>query len=88
MTSWDAFTGENFRRGGFLPQDKRYERAREFLAATRELWDSWRGDEIVADDASGTFVADPDAGRFAVHSDAVRHRGPLQGARAARRAAR
>ena len=33
VTSWDAFTGENFRRGGFLPQEQRYERAREFLAA-------------------------------------------------------
>jgi FMN-dependent oxidoreductase (nitrilotriacetate monooxygenase family) len=69
VTSWDAFTGENFRRGGFLPQDKRYDRAREFLAATRVLFDSWRGDEVVADTASGTFLADPDAGRFTVHSD-------------------
>ena len=31
VTSWDAFTGENFRRGGFLPQDERYARAEEFL---------------------------------------------------------
>ena len=69
VTSWDAFTGENFRRGGFLSQDKRYDRAREFLAATRVLFDSWRGDEVVADQASGTFLADPDAGRFAVHSE-------------------
>ena len=56
MTSWDAFTGENFRRGGFLPQDQRYDRAREFLAATRELFDSWRGDEVVADKDSGAFL--------------------------------
>src|SRR5690349_2762564 len=69
VTSWDAFTGENFRRGGFLPQEKRYDRAREFLAATRVLFDAWRGDEIVADAASGTFLADPDAGRFAVTSE-------------------
>jgi alkanesulfonate monooxygenase SsuD/methylene tetrahydromethanopterin reductase-like flavin-dependent oxidoreductase (luciferase family) len=34
-----------------------------------ELFDSWRGDEVVADRASGTFLGDPDAGRFA-HSDA------------------
>ena len=27
VTSWDAFTGENFRRGGFLPQEERYSRA-------------------------------------------------------------
>ena len=46
VTSWDAFTGENFRRGGFLPQDARYARARAFLQTTCELFDSWRGDEI------------------------------------------
>ena len=53
VTSWDAFTGENFRRGGFLPQEDRYERARTFLETTWELFDSWRGDEIIADKASG-----------------------------------
>src|SRR6185503_18734161 len=61
VTSWDEFTGENFRRGGFLPQEKRYLRAKEFLAATWELFDSWQGDEIVADAGSGTFLSDPDA---------------------------
>jgi FMN-dependent oxidoreductase (nitrilotriacetate monooxygenase family) len=69
VTSWDAFTGENFRRGGFLPQDARYERAQTFLQTTFELFDSWRGDEIVADQDSGVFLADTDAGQFA-HSDA------------------
>jgi FMN-dependent oxidoreductase (nitrilotriacetate monooxygenase family) len=67
VTSWDAFTGENFRRGGFLAQDQRYERARTFLATAGELFDSWRGDEIVADQESGVFLADPRAGRFAHH---------------------
>jgi FMN-dependent oxidoreductase (nitrilotriacetate monooxygenase family) len=69
VTSWDAFTGENFRRGGFLPQDQRYDRARSFLTTAVELFDSWRGDEIVADQQSGTFLADLQAGRFA-HQDA------------------
>jgi FMN-dependent oxidoreductase (nitrilotriacetate monooxygenase family) len=67
VTSWDAFTGENFRRGGFLPQDQRYERARAFLAATQQLLGSWRGDEIIADKESGVFLADPGAGSFARH---------------------
>jgi FMN-dependent oxidoreductase (nitrilotriacetate monooxygenase family) len=67
VTSWDAFTGENFRRGGFLPQDQRYERARTFLRTTWELFDSWRGDEIVADKATGTFLAGPRPGRFEHH---------------------
>ncbi|MFD4570716.1 NtaA/DmoA family FMN-dependent monooxygenase [Streptomyces sp. NPDC058417] len=64
VTSWDAFTGENFRRGGFLPQDERYSRAKEFLATTHELFDSWRGDEILADQATGTFLTDAKAGAF------------------------
>ncbi|MGW0581118.1 NtaA/DmoA family FMN-dependent monooxygenase [Streptomyces sp. NPDC002920] len=64
VTSWDAFTGENFRRGGYLPQDERYSRAKEFLATTQELFDSWRGDEILADQATGVFLRDAKAGAF------------------------
>jgi FMN-dependent oxidoreductase (nitrilotriacetate monooxygenase family) len=67
VTSWDAFTGENFRRGGFLEQDQRYERARTFLATTWELFDSWSGGEIIADKDTGVFLADPRAGSFAHH---------------------
>src|ERR1700678_1956636 len=69
VTSWDAFTGENFRRGGFLPQEARYERARTFMETTWELFDSWRGDEIIADKESGLFLTGADAGRFE-HRDA------------------
>jgi FMN-dependent oxidoreductase (nitrilotriacetate monooxygenase family) len=69
VTSWDAFTGENFRRGGFLPQDQRYERAKAFLAATEQLFDSWAGAEVVADKRSGAFLSDPGAGQFEI-SDA------------------
>ncbi|MEX2985187.1 NtaA/DmoA family FMN-dependent monooxygenase [Streptomyces sp. C36] len=41
VTSSDAFTGENFRRGGYLEHTERYTRAAEFVATARELWDSW-----------------------------------------------
>jgi FMN-dependent oxidoreductase (nitrilotriacetate monooxygenase family) len=68
VTSWDAFTGENFRRGGFLPQDQRYDRARTFLQTAHELFDSWRGDEVVADADSGEFLREPHPGAF-THSD-------------------
>ncbi|WP_329126911.1 NtaA/DmoA family FMN-dependent monooxygenase [Streptomyces sp. NBC_01465] len=67
VTSWDAFTGENFRRGGFLPKEERYSRAKEFLETTNELLDSWRGDEVVADQSAGTFLSDAKAGSF-VHT--------------------
>lgn len=69
VTSWDAFTGENFRRGGFLPQDQRYARAKEFLATATELFDSWQGEEIVADKSAGRFLDGADAGSFAHHGE-------------------
>ncbi|MDQ0649366.1 FMN-dependent oxidoreductase (nitrilotriacetate monooxygenase family) [Microbacterium natoriense] len=64
VTSFDAFTGANFRRGGFLPHSERYVRAEETVATIRRLWDSWAEDAIVADKASGEFLADADAGAF------------------------
>lgn len=69
VTSWDAFTGENFRRGGFLPQDQRYERARTFLQTAAELWDSWSPSDLRADPVSGQFVARADAGAYGHHDD-------------------
>ncbi|MEU1783699.1 NtaA/DmoA family FMN-dependent monooxygenase [Streptomyces abikoensis] len=44
VTSSDAFTGENFRRGGYLDRADRYTRAAEFVATAREIWDSWTPD--------------------------------------------
>ncbi|MGZ0066783.1 NtaA/DmoA family FMN-dependent monooxygenase [Microbacterium arborescens] len=41
VTSSDAFHGANFRRGGFLDHADRYERAKEFAALSKKLWDSW-----------------------------------------------
>jgi FMN-dependent oxidoreductase (nitrilotriacetate monooxygenase family) len=67
VTSWDAFTGENFRRGGFLPQEQRYSRAETFMRTAWELFDSWRADDVLADKASGQFLRRSDAGSFAHH---------------------
>jgi FMN-dependent oxidoreductase (nitrilotriacetate monooxygenase family) len=64
VTSWDAFTGQNFRRGGFLAEDQRYQRAESFLEAAHLLFDSWRGDEVLADKEHGVFLSDPKAGAF------------------------
>ncbi|WP_406461409.1 NtaA/DmoA family FMN-dependent monooxygenase [Streptomyces sp. NBC_01622] len=58
VTSSDAFTGENFRRGGYLDRaDLPHSRLRssggtpitraaEFLDVARELWDSWTPDGL------------------------------------------
>jgi FMN-dependent oxidoreductase (nitrilotriacetate monooxygenase family) len=69
VTSWDAFTGENFRRGGFLAEGDRYDRAIQFLAAAAELFDSWPAEAIRADKDSGIFLEDGRAGAF-THRDA------------------
>ncbi|NMH99413.1 NtaA/DmoA family FMN-dependent monooxygenase [Pseudonocardia acidicola] len=66
VTSSDAFTGENFRRGGFLRPEQRYERAGEILAAAKELWLSW---------ADGAVVDDRERGIFAREVPVVEHRG-------------
>ncbi|WP_395306922.1 NtaA/DmoA family FMN-dependent monooxygenase [Mycobacterium sp. AMU20-3851] len=69
VTSWDAFTGENFRRGGFLAEDQRYSRAESFLAAAHTLFDSWHGDEIVADKESGEFLRTGRPGEFSYRDE-------------------
>nr|WP_308471431.1 NtaA/DmoA family FMN-dependent monooxygenase [Pseudoclavibacter sp. RFBI5] len=66
VTSFDAFTGANFRRGGFLPHAERYERAEQTVNTVRELWDSWSADAIVADKESGQFLDSAEEGRFDV----------------------
>jgi alkanesulfonate monooxygenase SsuD/methylene tetrahydromethanopterin reductase-like flavin-dependent oxidoreductase (luciferase family) len=39
VTTDNAWTGENFRHGGWLPHDRRYERATQFVEAAKGLWD-------------------------------------------------
>ncbi|MBF6212956.1 NtaA/DmoA family FMN-dependent monooxygenase [Nocardia puris] len=55
VTSSDAFTGENFRRGGYLDHADRYRRAAEVVDVTRALWDSWSADSLVVDREAGVF---------------------------------
>ncbi|QUQ65674.1 NtaA/DmoA family FMN-dependent monooxygenase [Kutzneria sp. CA-103260] len=46
VTTDNAWTGANFRRGGYLDHADRYRRAEEFLAAARAIWDGWTDDTI------------------------------------------
>jgi FMN-dependent oxidoreductase (nitrilotriacetate monooxygenase family) len=61
VTSSGPFFGANFRRGGFLPYEQRYERAGEFIDTARQLWDSWAP---LAPDRDTEFA---DTGAFAHH---------------------
>ena len=83
VTSSDAFTGANFRRGGFLGHADRYQRAEEFLSVAREFWDSWASDAVLADVNSGTYlnpdrvaVVDHHGPQFDVHGIATLPAGP------------
>ena len=58
VTSSDAFTGANFRRGGYLRREDRYVRAREVVELSRLLWDGWDPAALVADPATGEFLRD------------------------------
>jgi FMN-dependent oxidoreductase (nitrilotriacetate monooxygenase family) len=58
VTSSDAFTGENFRRGGYLDKADRYVRAGELIEGARKFWDSWDQDALQIDRARGVFAAD------------------------------
>jgi FMN-dependent oxidoreductase (nitrilotriacetate monooxygenase family) len=69
VTSPDAFTGENFRRAGFLDRSDRYDRAEEFIETARQLWDTWGDGAFVADAERGVLV---DAGAVTPFS----HDGP------------
>ncbi|MGX7727782.1 NtaA/DmoA family FMN-dependent monooxygenase [Rhodococcus sp. 2H158] len=68
VTSSDAFTGENFRRGGYLDHSQRYVRAHEIVDVTRQLWDGWRPGAPVVDRENGIFAADSDIAPFDIHT--------------------
>ncbi|MFI5842724.1 LLM class flavin-dependent oxidoreductase [Catenuloplanes sp. NPDC051500] len=38
VTTDNAWTGENFRHGGWLPHERRYERATAFVEAAKRIW--------------------------------------------------
>jgi FMN-dependent oxidoreductase (nitrilotriacetate monooxygenase family) len=76
VTSPDAFTGENFRRGGFLERSSRYDRADEFIVAAREIWDTWADDVVVDErqrgvlvDEAGVRPFDHRGEQFSIHGD-------------------
>ncbi|WP_456787967.1 LLM class flavin-dependent oxidoreductase [Cellulomonas sp. P5_C5] len=46
VTTDNAWTGENFRRGGWLDHDLRYVRAGEFVRAAQAIWDGTPGEPV------------------------------------------
>lgn len=60
VTTDNAWTGENFRRGGYLDHADRYVRAEQFLHVARGLWDGW-DDVAVASSADAPAWSHADA---------------------------
>ena len=48
VTTVNAWTGENFRRGGYVQVPDRYTHAEQNVRLVRAIWDSWNGLEIAA----------------------------------------
>ena len=46
VTTDNAWTGANFRRGGWLEHERRYERATQFVESAKQLWASWAPDTV------------------------------------------
>lgn len=53
VTSSDSAAAGNFSRESHLRHADRYDRAEEFVAVVKKLWDSWDDDAFIADKASG-----------------------------------
>ncbi|MDT5365312.1 MAG: hypothetical protein QOC69_7074 [Mycobacterium sp.] len=72
VTTDNAWTGENFRRGGFLDHALRYERAGQFIRAARAIWDSWD------QDAHAPRHVDISTSQFDISLDATLPRSPQE----------
>src|SRR5215472_2854484 len=58
VTTWSPQAGANFGSVGQVSHADRYERAEEFMAVVKGLWDSWV-DDAVLDDREGGGYDDP-----------------------------
>ncbi|GAB3826032.1 LLM class flavin-dependent oxidoreductase [Dactylosporangium cerinum] len=62
VTTDNAWTGENFRHGGWLPHARRYERATAFVETAKALWRNERvslDGDLVTLDATGGVAPSP-----------------------------
>jgi len=69
VTSWAVGAARNYGSEPQLSHAARYERAEEYMAVVKGLWDSWAPDAVVDDRASGQY-ARPDRIRPVDHAGA------------------
>lgn len=56
VTSWLAAAGRNFGDKSQVTHADRYDRAEEFVAVVKNLWDSWGDDAVLDDRARGVYA--------------------------------
>ncbi|KNH22498.1 F420-dependent methylene-tetrahydromethanopterin reductase [Arthrobacter sp. ZBG10] len=56
VTTDNAWTGANFRRGGFLKHEDRYVRAEAFVQTAKAIWDSWADGAIAGSRSDGRWL--------------------------------
>ncbi|MET0459869.1 MAG: NtaA/DmoA family FMN-dependent monooxygenase [Ilumatobacteraceae bacterium] len=71
VTTDNAWTGANFRKGGYLDHADRYRRAEQVLTATRAIWDAWADDAVATSNDAAAWAAEGSIDPVAVHADLV-----------------
>jgi FMN-dependent oxidoreductase (nitrilotriacetate monooxygenase family) len=74
VTTDNAWTGENFRHGGWLAHDRRYERAEQFVETAKALWASWDDDAIASSGAEDSWARPGAVRTVERHTDLVKSR--------------
>jgi FMN-dependent oxidoreductase (nitrilotriacetate monooxygenase family) len=69
VTTWSVPASRNFGGEGQVSHEDRYERAEEYMAVVKGLWDGWSDDAIVDNPASGSYA-------LADRIRPVNHKGP------------
>ncbi|WP_104088169.1 NtaA/DmoA family FMN-dependent monooxygenase [Arthrobacter sp. GMC3] len=66
VTTDNAWTGANFRRGGYLDHEDRYTHAEAFVETAKRIWDSW-DDDAIADSETAAAWQTPGSVRRVLH---------------------
>ncbi len=71
VTTDNAWTGANFRRGGWLEHERRYERATQFVQTAKDLWASWAPDAVADHPDAKSWSAPGSISEVSRHTDLV-----------------
>lgn len=77
VTSSEKNAAANFGMEKLLPPTQRYDIADEFVELTKQLWDSWDEDALVADPETGVYVDHTKVHAINFEGQHFKSRGPL-----------